>query len=224
MDIKIAIATNKNFYELSLPIIIKSLLDCQINKDQIFVFNAGFDQEDTHVVDGITYYFLNHNSYEYSPLIHICENDLESDYWFLIHDTCKVGERFKELLYNIPDSLPDKIALKNCPAMSIGTYKYSYLKSIQDKLFEIKNTDYSFESMIKWKEWGVPNEDYILWRTEPTPVIYNETNQESFIVIREENWYGTGTIRRTEYFPYLDIYKNKSNWGQTSGAGMVITL
>jgi hypothetical protein len=212
MRIKIAIATNKNFSNLTLPIVIPSLLDVGINKDDIFVFNAGFDKEDEVVIDGITHYYLNHNSYEYSPLIHICEKELSSDYWFLLHDTCKVGPKFKELLYNI-DGLPDKLALKDKPSMSMGSYKYTYLLSVKEKLYGIKNADYSDESMNKWKLWGVPNEDYILWLTPPKAIIYNDLN--TYSVVKYENWYNTKTIRRTEYYPSLDIYKNKSNWGQS---------
>jgi hypothetical protein len=104
------------------------------------------------------------------------------------------------------------LALKLKPAMSIGTYKYTYLLSVKEKLFGIKNTDYSNESMDKWKLWGVPNEDYILWMTSPDAILYNNNDMQ---LIAYENWYGTGTTRRTEYFPSLDIYKNKSNWGQS---------
>lgn len=222
MDIKIAVATNKHFYRLTLPIILQSLIDCDIDRSTIHVFNAGFDYEDVLVQDDITYHILKQNSYEYSPLIHICEKQLEADYWFLIHDTCKVGLQFKKLLYNIPASKPEKLALKSKPAMSMGLYKYSYLLSVQEKLYAIKNTDYSVESMEKWKQWGVPNEDYILWMTDPKPLIYN--NIDRWTVVNEENWYNTGTHRRTEYYPSLDIYKNKSNWGQTTKTKMVLHL
>lgn len=213
MDIKIAIATNINFYKLSLPIVLQSLQENGIDKSQIFVFNAGFTEEKTETIDGIVHYYLTHNSYEYSPLIEIVEKGLFSDYWFLIHDTCKVGPKFKELLYNIPESKPEKLCLKDSPAMSIGSYRYDYLLSVKDKLLSIKNTDYSEQSLMRWKTWGVPNEDFILWKTSPTPLIYN--NNKNWNVVRQENWYGTNTIRRTEYYPSLDIYKNKSNWGQS---------
>jgi hypothetical protein len=93
--------------------------------------------------------------------------------------------------------------------------------SIKDKLISIKNTDFSNESLMKWKLWGVPNEDYILWMTEPKPTIYNNKNEWS--ITDYENWYGTSTNRRTEYYSSLDIYKNKSNWGQT-GNNMIITI
>ncbi len=257
--IKIAIATNKNFYLQTLPIVIRSLRCGGIEDKDIFVFNAGFDEEGSEIIDNIHYYKLKQNSYEYSPLIHICEKKLESDYWFLIQDTCKVGPRFKELLYNIPKSNPEKIALRAKPSMSIGLYKYDYLLRVTDKLLSIKNTDYSEKSMLKWKLWGVPNEDFILWMTSPVPLIYmaNKTwriiNYISWYLFKANlyngvrrvfssighrlfhtnkfdnigcivdyvNWYETNTIRRTEYYESLDLYKNKANWGQT-GNNMII--
>jgi hypothetical protein len=221
MEIKIAIATNINFYEKTLPILIPSLISVGIKKKDIHVFNSGFNKYEFEIVDEITYHKLNHNSYEYSPLIEISEKKIVSDYWFLIHDTCKVGPKFKELLYNIPSENPLKIALKSKPAMSIGLYKYDYLILLKDRLLSIKNTDYSPQSLIYWKKWGVPNEDFILWMTEPLPYIYN--NVDSWSIVDHSNWYNTDTSRRTEYYPSLDLYKNKSNWGQTSN-NMILTI
>lgn len=216
--VKIAIATNKKYFINTLPILINSLISCGIEKEDIFVFNSGYDEEFSDIIEGIKYFFLAQNSYEYSPLISIVEKELKSEYWFLLHDTCKVGLNFKKLLYNIPSDKPDKLALKTKPAMSIGAYKYDYLIANKDKLLKIKNMDYSASEMRRWKLWGVPNEDYILWMTEPEPIIYNNINEWS--IVGYENWYGSGTIRRTEYYPSLDLYKNKANWGQT-GNNMV---
>lgn len=221
IKIKIAIASNKNFQEKTIPIILKSLLDNDIKKDDIVVFIAGHDYTDEDTIDNIKYRYLDFNSFEYSPLIDIVENNLESEYWFLIHDTCKVGNNFKNLLYNIPYNKPQKIALKDSPCMSIGLYSYEYLKSVQNKLLDIKNKDYSNNSINFWKNWGVPNEDYILWKTLPSPEIYN--NNLNWEVLDYKNWYGTDTTRRTEYYYSLDIYKNKSNWGQAFN-NMVIDI
>lgn len=208
--INIAIASTKLFYEKSLPILIPSLIDSGIKKNKIHVFISGFDIFKKYIKDEITYYELNHNSFEYSPLIEIVEKNIESKYWFLIHDTCKAGPNFKKLIYNIPNTNPDKISPKLWPSMSIGLYKYEYLLSVKDKIISIKNTDYSKESLLKWKNWGAPNEDYILWKTEPCPVLYGNGGWE---IHKMENWYQTKTIRRTEYLPSIDLYKNKSNWG-----------
>ena len=210
--IKIAVATNKNFYESTLPIIIPSLINGGINPNDIHIFNAGFDEYKYEFKNDIHYHFLDHNSYEYSPLIEIVDKQLESEYWFLVHDTCRFGPNFKQLLYNIPEGAI-KLSLNNKPAMTMGTYKYDYLLSVKDKIMSIRNTDYSEQSMNHWKIWGVPNEDYIMWMTEPMPMIYN--NDARWVVADNDNWFGTNTQRRTEYYFSLDLYKNKSNWGQS---------
>jgi len=211
--IKIAVASNINFYKSTLPIVIPSLLERGIEPNDIHVFIAGGHNYRYELTpDGLHFHYLSHNSYEYSPLIEIVEKELVSEYWFLIHDTCKLGPKFKELLYNIPENRPDKLALKSKPAMSMGTYKYSYLMTWKDKIMSIRNNDYSEQAMNHWKYWGVPNEDWIMWMTGDRPLIYN--NNDGWVVVDNENWYGISTQRRTEYYYSLDLYKNKSNWGQ----------
>lgn len=221
MTIKIAVATNKKFYKHTIPVVTNSLISSGILPRDIHVFNAGYLEYAKEGQGGFTMHYLAHNSYEYSPLIEIVDKEIKSTYWFLIHDTCAVGPNFKQLLYNIPNHLPEKIALTTKPSMTIGTYRYDYLLSVKDRLMSIRNTDYSQEAMMNWKRWGVPNEDYILWMTEPSPALYGDGSQST--VVDTGNWYGTDTIRRTEYFPTLDLYKNKSNWGQT-GDNMVIDV
>ena len=216
MNIKIAVASNVSFYHLTLPIILPSLIESGIDPLDIHVFIGGYPHYKLEVKDDIQYHYLDHNSYEYSPLIEICDKKnlwASSEYWFLIHDTCKVGAMFKELLYNIPENKPEKLALKTRPCMSMGSYRSDYLVSQKDRILSIKNQDYSEESMNKWKEWGVPNEDFIMWLTDPQPITYNNNND--WRVVAYENWYETGTIRRTEYYSSSDLYKNKSNWGQS---------
>lgn len=210
--IKIAIATNINFYKKTLPIILPSLIENGIDKEHIHVFIGGYEKYNKENNNGIEFHYLNHNSYEYSPLIEIVDKELKSDYWFLIHDTCKVGPNFKEFINRIPENC-EKISINRKPAMSMGLYGYNYLMSIKEKILSIKNTDYSENSMEYWKNWGVPNEDWLMWMTEPTPLIYN--NDVRWWVVDNDNWFGTDTIRRTEYYPSVDLYKNKSNWGQS---------
>ena len=225
MKITIAIASNINFYQQSLPIVIPSLLEQGIEPNDIHVFIAGCGDYVYQNQDGIHYHQLEHNSYEYSPLIEVVDKQIQADYWFLIHDTCKVGPKFKELIYNIPPERPDKVAMRLTPSMSIGAYKYEYLLTVKDKLMSIRNTDLSRESLKKWKYWGVSAEDYILWQTEPTPSIYNGNDKDGeWELVGYENWFGTDVVRRTEYYPSLDLYKNKSNWGQSTGLDMVIDV
>lgn len=217
LQIKIAVASNKNFKDKSLPIILPSLLKAGIEREDISVFVGGYNEYKYETHHGVHFYFLDHNSYEYSPLIEICEKEIQSQYWFLIHDTCKVGPEFKKKLYNVPENLPEKIAMKSRPSMSMGLYKYEYLQKVKDLLIKIKNKDYSEDSMKKWKDWGVWNEDYILYKTGIQPLIYPSSIPLETKGIN--NWYNTGTPRIVEYYPGLDVYKNKANWGQTNGNG-----
>jgi hypothetical protein len=225
VKIKIAIASSINFYQKSLHVIIPSLIECGIKKEDIHVFIAGWGSEGRQDNEGMTFYQLEHNSYEYSPLIEIVDKELKADYWFLIHDTCKVGPKFKKLIYNIPKNRPEKVAMRPTPSMSIGAYRYDYLMSCKDQLMNIRNTDLSVESLKKWKYWGVDAEDYILWKTSPDPAVYDGFGEEDkHHILGYENWYGTNTTRMIEYHPALDLYKNKSNWGQSTGPNMIIDL
>lgn len=219
MKIKIAIASNKKFYQKSLPILLPTLFDAGIEKQDITVFIGGCDEEKQENKDGVDYYYLNYDNFELSALIAICDKQLVSDYWFLLHDTTKVGSRFKELLYSIPESNPEKIALKQFPAMSMGCYRYDYLLSVRDSLLNIRNTNFSPEHMKHVKVWAVNNEDFILWKHSPTPSVYE--GDEWSMISSEENWYKTETLRCVEYYPSLDIYKNKANWSNGRAADVI---
>lgn len=214
VQINICINSTKNFSEKTIPIIVDSLLKAGIESKNIFVIEGGYDERRVIEKDSYTHIFTNHNSLEYTGLIDIVEYELKSDYWFNIHDTCKVGLNFKKLLYNIPESLPNKIALRSHPSMSIGSYKYEYLLSHKQRLLDIKNTDYSRESLQMWKQRGIEMEDYMLYKLQDCPTIkYNpEISDDGWNIIENEDWYNTNITRRIEYHPSLDLYKSKSNW------------
>jgi hypothetical protein len=217
-NIKFAIASTRNFEQQTIPLVVESLLATGIPPELIHVFSSGYWEYEYTKTIHYHYHKLEHNSFEYSPLITIVERELESEYWFLLHDTCKVGPNFKSIVYSIPEHKPEKIALKCVPSMSIGSYRYDYLISdvVKAKLMSIKNTDYSEESLMKWKFWGVDAEDFILHKTTPESEYYSPElpafYRENFPVVDYHNWYNTNTTRRTEYFKSLDLYKNKSNW------------
>jgi hypothetical protein len=211
--INICVNSTKNFSEKTLPVIIPSLIESGVNPEQIYVFEGGNDIRE--VISNETHILIktNHNSMEYTGLIDIVENEMDSDYWFNIHDTCKVGKTFWSLVNKIPESFPDKIALWRHPSMSIGSYKYEYLLKHKSRLIEIKNQDYSRETLQKWKQWGIHSEDYMLYKLNDSPtIVYNpELNLSSYDLKDEESWYD-GVPRRIEYYPQLDLFKSKSNW------------
>lgn len=213
MNINIAIATNIDFYKKTLPIIIPSLLNSGINKEQIHIFCGGCETQEITIYEDYKFYKVEYRSFELTPLIAICEMELKTDYWFLIQDTCKVGLKFKEKLYKFPSENPDKIALRISPSMNIGTYKYDYLIKNKDYILKSKMFCKTPEDFSKNKKWTILNEDYVLWKLNPPAVCYQGTVNR---ISNNDSWYGGDATRITEYFSSLDLYKNKSNWGQSA--------
>lgn len=214
VNINICVNSTKSFSEKTIPIIVESLLGSGICPKNIFVIEGGYEERLVNQKENYTHILTDQNSLEYTGLIDIVEYGLKSDYWFNIHDTCKVGSKFKELLYNIPETLPDKIALRSHPSMSIGSYKYEYLVKHKQRLLDIKNKNYSRESLQEWKRKGISMEDYMLYKLTDSPTLrYNpHVSDEGWNIIENEDWYGTNIKRRIEYHPSLDLYKSKSNW------------
>lgn len=212
MKIKICVNSTKEYSEKTLPILIPSLINSGINSEDIFVFEGGHYKRTVTKTDAYNLIQTDNNTIDFTALIDIVENELESDYWFYIHDTCKVGSKFKELLYNIPRIRPDKIALAYIYSMNIGSYKYEYLLKHRNRLLEIKNQDYSRDGIQRCKLWGVYAEDYMLHQlTDSRTYIYNPYLSKHS-VLDNINWYDTNIKRRTEYHPKLDLYKSKSNF------------
>jgi hypothetical protein len=187
-----------------------------VERENILIVNGGWESplETTYGQD-VPMLLTPQNSFEYTPLIEIVERGIESDYWFLLHDTCIPGVLFYELALSLPADSPEKVALKTTPSMSIGLYRMDYLMRHKERLLAIKNTDSSAEALQSWKQWGVPNEDYMLWKLNDVPTHVYHPDRHS-----PDEWnyqghsdvYSTGFARRIEYFPQLDLYKAKSNW------------
>jgi hypothetical protein len=204
--IKVGVITNIKFYEKTLPSVIPSLVSAGISKEDIHIFNNGHSEYKCVIEDDISHHFLDHHSNENSLFITVLEKELYSEYWFLIHDTARVGPNFKTLLYNIPENKPEKMAMTTYPSGSMGSYRYDYLLSIKEKVMSYRN---------QWRFAPLSNEDSILWKTDPPAVCYNGYNEYCRQLINnDDNWFGTSTRRITEYYPSLDLYKNKANFGQ----------
>jgi hypothetical protein len=217
-SIRFCISTCKKFAPHTIPVIIPSLLAAGIEPGEILIVNGGQTVRANTSYKGVPMLLTQQNSFEYTPLIEIVEHSMESEYWFLLHDTCIAGPTFKALVYHPPVDAPEKVAMKQTPSMSIGLYRYDYLMAHKDRLLAIKNMDSSPDALQQWKQWGVPNEDYMLWKLQDVPC---HTYHPELHGPDEWNYqghadpYGTGMQRRIEYFPQLELAKAKSNWQGT---------
>lgn len=215
--VKIAISSVRKFSSRTLPVIVPSLLQSVEAKD-IFVFEGGYDERWWEILEGITHIRVAHNSFDYTALIDIVENKIESDYWFLLHDTCKAGPNFGELVRDIPAGNPDVVCMlgHNPGTMNICAYKYSYLLSKKEQILDLKNTNYKDLDGAKRKATEAENmlqEEYVLYH----PELFEITNSE-----RIPSVYMEGGINRNErYFKNLDITKYQANYGNS---GWVLDL
>jgi hypothetical protein len=220
MDIKICISTTKTHSQKTLPVLIKSLLESGINKNDIYIFEGGNDRRTEGLYEDIKYIKTNHNSFDYTSLIEIVGHNIEADYWFLLHDTCRIGVLFKELLDKsvnqklIPRNA-DKMSLKHGPSMNIGFYKYDYLMKHKDEIISFKGTGKSPQEIELTKKEHIAKEDYLFALTDSdTYLVIDATNPiQSFGRV---DVYNSGTTRKVEYYSQLDLYKFKANWGQSS--------
>lgn len=211
--IRFCISSCQKFAPHTLPVIIPSLLACGIRKQDILVVIGGSSSRRMACIDGIDYLTTVQNSFEYTPLIEVVEHFMVSPFWFLLHDTCIAGPSFNKLVHQPP--VGEKVAMKHSPSMSIGLYQGEYLLRHRERLLAIKNLDNSAESLQQWKQWGVPNEDYMLWKLQDTTThLYHPElhGQDEWNYQGHADLYGTGMPRRIEYFPQLDLKKAKSNW------------
>ncbi len=214
-SVRFCISTCKKFAPHTIPVIIPSLLAAGIAEEEILIVNGGQTVCTSTNYKGVPMLLTQQNSFEYTPLIEIVEHSMDGEYWFLLHDTCIAGPLFKQLAYEPPVERPEKVAMKQTPSMSIGLYRHDYLMAHKDRLMAIKNMDSSPEALQQWKQWGVPNEDYMLWKLQDVPChVYhpNLHGPDEWNYQGHADPYSTGMQRRIEYFPQLHLAKAKSNW------------
>ena len=215
MITKIAINSNVRFASVSLPPLLESLKSAGFTEDEILIFVGG-DISDISRNTKNTFY-VNHDSIDFTGLIELSRSDYDADFFFYMHDTVKVGPRFKDKLLSIDPKNSEIIPLRPWPSMNTGLYSREYLKRKHVELLNIQNFDISIEGLQKAKEWGIYHEDLLTWRQENL-VINNYadllgSDSGGFpVTIGEYDYYGNGVTRRLEYYDFLDFYKIKSNW------------
>ena len=214
MKVGICISTVKGYSEKTIPVLYKSLLQSGIEPADILIVEGGHEHKKiaSWQPAGSTAIETNHNSFDLTALIEIAESGIANDYWFLMHDTCRAGPKFKELLYK-GDYTKKKIALTGFPSMNMGAYKYTYIMRHRDKLLNSKFTGVNTDNIKLFKQKACDEEDLILWKEQ-------DVQCGVFSLMRlwqpvDENWYPSSVPRIQEYFPGLDLYKLKANWGQT---------
>lgn len=207
MKINIAVSSNNKFVQKTYPIVIRSLIDGGIDSKDIYIFN-GHDLDDNkqNILNnyyGVNFFNLDYSCFEINSMIGILDEKLDiCDYWFLMHDTCKVGPAFKKFIYDFSYNNANSVRpYKNGASGSIGAYKYSWLKANEEKILFFKNNYQNF-TVQKMKEETVKKEDFLTNQNN-----YYDSNPPKTKIV--EFFGGT---RLGEYYRNLDFYKYKANY------------
>jgi len=198
---------------MTLPVVIPSLLNSGVDPKNIYIFEGGYYERSVGEYLGANHIKVDHNSFDYTALIDIVENEIESEYWFLLHDTCVVGAEFNSLLQNIPENKPNVICMlgHHPGTMNICSYKYSYLLEKKEQIIKLKNHDYSAEGTMQAKIVAIEAENSL----QGGSVIYNPDRFTDIWTEKVENPYKEDGIERNlRYFNNLDVYKYQANYGQ----------
>jgi len=204
MKVKFTISSNISFFQKTYEVLVKSLINSGVPKKDIYFFVGGASTFEK-IEKEINFYFVNHNSIDFTGLISVLELQEKSDYWFLLHDTSYVGPSFYQKIKAFTYDT-DVVRLSPHVSMNIGAYKQEYLESIKDRLLEFKNTDYSIESINYFKNKCVENEDCFFKTTKSNFYTSNHT------VEGPVDFYKNGVPRIIEHYNEIDLHKVKANW------------
>ncbi len=200
--IKFTISSHKDYYENTYELITDSLIKAGILPSDIYFFIGGLESYEEITNDkGIKLYTAPHNSLDFTGLISVFELDIESEYWFLLHDTCYVGENFYKTILQHPHHT-NTISLSFDLSMNIGAYKWSYLQEVKSSILKLKNNNDS--DLQSYKQKLVACEDVLLTKEDH----YTDIQRQN---LGTDTFYGN-SLRVAEYFPKIDLYKLKANW------------
>ncbi len=181
----------------------------------IIAIGGCYDLKDYEIIENgnFTYVKCNHNSIDFTALIAILElyenKTPTNNLYFHIHDTCKVGKNFFNRVKQI-EKIENITSIRiNRPfSMNIGVYSCKIINQFKNFLLSKKNTDKNREMEFKSINY---NEDYIFHNDKNNIIL---DNYDGWNYTGPIDYYNTGTLRIIEYYPNMDLYKTKANWGQ----------
>lgn len=199
---------------IALNHLLESMQQCEeYNNYEIIVISGGFYNLDNYEIkknNNLTMITCNHNSIDFTGLITLLElfHENEDDYYFYMHDTCKVGNNFYKKLKSINLSNVSSIRIYKGDSMNIGVYSQKIINTFKDFLLSKKNTDEK-----RCAEFKVNSAEDHIFKNDSNNIVLDNF-EGSYIIDGPCNYYSSGVMRRVEYYPNIDIYKFKANYGQ----------
>lgn len=209
--IKFTISSHINSYEKTFNVLIPTLLSAGILPNDIYFFIGGYNNYNKiYNKDNINVYEVPHNSMDFTGLISVIELGLinDSNYWFLLHDTCYVGSEFNNILKSKIYHSDAVILTNDGFSMNIGLYKNTYIENKSSEILKLKNIDYTVDGLMNHKRVLINSEDIFIKNFKTNFYL----NSKPRITTNADNFYQNNIKRICEYFPDIDLYKIKANW------------
>jgi len=181
---------------------------------EIIIFIGGYYDLKKYEIekrDHITYIKCNHNSIDFTGLIGLAELFIDdvNQYYIYLHDTCQIGNKFYKIIKSLDLTNVSTIKIKKYDSMNIGIYSQKIINDFRVFLIlSSKNTEEN--RLMEFKNKGIDWEDYI-FKKDPNNIVLNNLLHPQLNA--PTDYYKTGVQRIVEYFPNLDLYKIKANWG-----------
>lgn len=223
---KYFISSNLNYFKKTYPLIIKSLLESNIRTQDIYMVVGhckDFFEFDNPLNINISY--VEYNSFDFNALIYASENleKIDTDYIFLLHDTCLVGKNFKILSNNYEEGCSIKKLHKSI-SMNIGLYSSKVLNSNKETIKNFKMYPRNEKEIQDCKRICVLKEDFLFNQYKIEKNYYSIYEDSKFfnkeeLILQFPNYYHqylNQIKRRVQYIPDLDLYKFQANIGWQS--------
>jgi hypothetical protein len=135
------IASCLNFYERTVPALLKEMFAEGIQPERIKVVVNGCREKTDKVINGVAYAFSTHNAWEWSTLY---EAPLrwKFDYGLLIHDTNVIFPGFRRSVESVNGHLQwDHLPASPMARCLLGLYSHDFLMRLNEWLYGIDNID-----------------------------------------------------------------------------------
>ena len=177
--------------------------------EMIVVIGGYYDHTDYQIETqgNITYIKSMYNSIDYTGLIALLELYKNDEYYFYMHDTCKVGPDFFNKLRSIDLTNVSSIRIHAKYSMNIGIYSSKIINIYKEFLLDFKNTSEKHVMDFKYKAFR--SEDHIFRQDTKNSVL---DKYAGWSYTGPTDYYNTGTMRIVEHYPSLDLYKIKANF------------
>lgn len=217
------ITSHVAYQHAAVPMLLQGMFEQGIGGERVVVVVNGSAVQRQFRTRGVLYLFEQPEAQAH--LIPFVRDNIPGQFpglthWFFFNCTSQCGPRFRELVEGGYDPEADatlagsllhlgKRGTEGRAINDLATYRADYLMQPETVavINEMRHFT-TFESVCEWEG--------LVYALAPKKAHYPNVGRQ--ILGEPQDVYGTGTPRVTEYYPAVDWYRYKRNWGQMGQA------